>query len=76
LLRAFPLDVPMVHSSAITIAVDGEHLTCGGFSLDETIHLRNFEFITDYFDSLSLTPRRGDACAAFMGSTHNEAFTP
>jgi hypothetical protein len=32
LQRAFHLDVPMVPSSVITIAVDGEHLTCGGFS--------------------------------------------
>jgi hypothetical protein len=27
-------------------------LTCGGFSLNKTIHLRNFEFIVDYFDSV------------------------
>jgi hypothetical protein len=46
----------MVPSSTITIAADGEHLTCGGFSLGETICLGNFEFITDYFNGLSLSP--------------------
>jgi hypothetical protein len=52
----FPLDVLMVPSSMITIAADGERLTCGGFSLGETIHLGNFELIADYFGSLSLSP--------------------
>jgi hypothetical protein len=33
----------MVLSSAITITFDGEHLTCGGFSIGETIHLGNFK---------------------------------
>jgi hypothetical protein len=66
----------MIPSSMITVAVDGERLTCGGFSLDETVRLRNFEFITDYFGSLSLSPRRGNACAAFMGSTRSGAPTP
>jgi hypothetical protein len=71
LQHAFPLDVLMVPSSTITIAGDGEHLACGGFSLSETIHLGVFEFITDYFDGLRLSPKRGDSGAAFMGSTHN-----
>jgi hypothetical protein len=30
LQRAFPLDFLMVPSSTITVAVDGEHLMCGG----------------------------------------------
>jgi hypothetical protein len=59
----------MVPSSAITITVDCECLTCGGFSLGETICLGNFEFITKYFDDPSLSPRRGYAGVAFMGST-------
>jgi hypothetical protein len=63
----------MVPSSAITIAADGERMTCGGFSLYETICLDNFEFIDDYFGSLSLSPRRGDSGTAFMGSTHSRA---
>jgi hypothetical protein len=54
----------MVPSSVIVIAVDGECLTCGAFSLGETVHLRNFKFITDYFGGLSYSPRRGDAGAA------------
>jgi hypothetical protein len=53
---AFPLDVLMVPSSAIVIAADGEHLTCSGFSLVETVCLGNFEFISDYLGSLSLSP--------------------
>jgi hypothetical protein len=67
----FPLDVPMVPSSVITITAHGECLTCGGFSLSETIHLESFEFITDYFGSLSLSPRRGNSGVAFVGSTHS-----
>jgi hypothetical protein len=49
---------------------------CGGFFLSKTIHIRNFEFITDYFGGLSLSPRRGDEGAAFVGSTHSGASTP
>jgi hypothetical protein len=74
--RAFPLDIRMVPSSAITIATNGEHLMCGGFSLSKTIGLGNFEFIANYFDGLSLSPRRGGAGTAFMGATHNGASTP
>jgi hypothetical protein len=59
LRRAFPLDVLMVPSSAITIAADNEHVTCGGFSLGEFVRLGNFEFIADYFDGLSLSPLGG-----------------
>jgi hypothetical protein len=75
LQHAFPLNIPMVLSSAITIATDGEHLTCGGFSLSETVHLENFEFITDYFDGLSLSCGRGNASPAFMSPTHSGAST-
>jgi hypothetical protein len=76
LQRAFPLDVSMVLSYAITIATDGEHLTCDGFSLSKIVRLGNFKFIADYFGSLSLSPKRGDTGAAFMGSTHSGASTP
>jgi hypothetical protein len=48
----------MVPSSAITVSADGEHLTCGGFSLGETVHLGSFDFIADYFGGLNLSPRR------------------
>jgi hypothetical protein len=57
---AFPLDVLMVPSSMITVVANGERLTCGGFSLGETIHLGSFKFNTDYFGGLSRSPRRGD----------------
>jgi hypothetical protein len=66
----------MVPSSTIAITTDGERLTCGGFSLDETVCLRNFEFIVDYFGSLILSPRRGDEGVAFMGSTHSGISNP
>jgi hypothetical protein len=66
----------MVPSSVITIATDGECLMCDGFSLGKIIHLGNFEFITDYFSGLSLSPRRGATGAAFIGSTHSGASTP
>jgi hypothetical protein len=74
--RAFPLDVLMVPSSVIIVATDSECLMCGGFSLSETIRLGNFKFITDYFGGVSLSPRRGGAGAAFMGSTHSQTSTP
>jgi hypothetical protein len=66
----------MVPSSAIAIAADGEHLTCGGFSLGKIVRLGNFRFIADYFGGLSLSFRRGDADTGFMGSTHRGASTP
>jgi hypothetical protein len=70
LQRATPLDVAMVPSSSIAVTADG------GFSLGEPVHLGNFEFIADYFGSLSLSPRRGNESAIFMGSTRSEASTP
>jgi hypothetical protein len=66
----------MVPSSAITVIADNERLTCGGFSLSETVRLRNFEFIADYFGGLSLSPRRGDSDATFMSSTRNGTPSP
>jgi hypothetical protein len=75
LQRAFPLDVLMVPSYVITVAADGEHLTCGGLSLSKTVRHGNFMFITDYIDGLSLSPRRGDTGVPFMGSTHRGAPT-
>jgi hypothetical protein len=66
----------MVPSSVITVAADSESLTCGGFSLCDTILLGNLDFIANYFSSLSLFPRRGDAGTAFMGSTRSGKPTP
>jgi hypothetical protein len=45
LQRAFPLNILMVPSSTIIITTDSECLTCGGFSLRETIHHGSIEFI-------------------------------
>jgi hypothetical protein len=67
----FPLDVPMVHLSTLAIATDGEHLTCGGFSLSEIVRFGSLEFITDYFGSLSISPKGSDSRAVFMGMTRS-----
>jgi hypothetical protein len=45
----------MVPSSVVTFAVDGECLSCGGFSLGKTICFRSLEFIADRFSDLSLS---------------------
>jgi hypothetical protein len=66
----FPLDVSMVHTSTLT---DGERLTCGGFSLGKTIHFGSLEFITNCFDSPSLSPKGSDSGAIFMGTTRNRS---
>jgi hypothetical protein len=73
---AFSQNVLMVPLSVITVVANDERLTCDGFSLGETVRLGNFEFIVNYFSGLSLSPRRGDAGAAFMGSTHSGASNP
>jgi hypothetical protein len=66
----------MVPSSAIIIAADSKRLMCSGLSLCETVHLKNFEFIADYFGGLSHSPRWGDEGVALMGSSHSGASTP
>jgi hypothetical protein len=71
LQRGLPLDVPMVHSSALTISTDGERWTCSGFSLREITGFGSLEFIADCFGGLSLSPMRNDLGAAFMGLTHS-----
>jgi hypothetical protein len=71
LQRAFPLHALIVPSSALAFSINDERLTCGGFSLSKTIHLGCFEFITDYFGGLSLSPRRGDLGTAVM--THSRS---
>jgi hypothetical protein len=53
----------------ITITADGECLMWDGFSLGETVH-------ANYFSGMSLSPRTGDAGAAFMGSTQSGPSTP
>jgi hypothetical protein len=61
----------MVHSSILTVATDDEWLTCGSFSLTETIHFGTLEFITDCFDSMSLSPKGSNSSAIFVGTTHS-----
>jgi hypothetical protein len=43
-------------SLALAVAANGERLSCGGLSLDETIHFWSLEFIADRFSVLSLSP--------------------
>jgi hypothetical protein len=68
---SFPLDVPMVPSSVLAIAADVECLSCGGFSISETICFGSLEFITDCFSGLSLSPRGDGLDAVTTGSTHS-----
>jgi hypothetical protein len=73
---AFPLDVPMVPSSALTVAADSECLSCGGFYLGNTIHFWSLEFITCRIGGMSLSPRRDGSDAVIMGSTHSGPLSP
>jgi hypothetical protein len=52
------------------------NIWCGGFSLGKTIHLGRFEFIVDYFGSLSLSPKRSNSGTTFIGSTHSGSPSP
>jgi hypothetical protein len=61
----------MVHSSTLSVSTDGERLTCGGFSLDETVHFGSLESIADCSDGLRLSPRGDDLGVTFMGSTRS-----
>jgi hypothetical protein len=70
------LDISMVPSSALTIAVDDECLKCGGVYLNETICLGCFEFIPDYFSDLGLSPKRSNSGATFMDSTCSRSPSP
>jgi hypothetical protein len=69
LQHAFPLDVLMVPSSSLTVAADGERLSCDVFSLGETIRFGRLEFIADRFSVLSLSPMGDGSGATIMGST-------
>jgi hypothetical protein len=63
------MNILMVHSSTLTITIDGEHLTCGGFSLNETVCSRSLEVIIDCFGSVSLSPKKNDSGIIFVGET-------
>jgi hypothetical protein len=76
LQRAFPLGVPMVHSSVLAISTNGECLTCGGFSLGKTVAFGSLDFITDCFGGLSLSPRWGDSGTSIMGTPCSRPPTP
>jgi hypothetical protein len=76
LQRAFPLDIPMVPSSALVIAADGERLSCDVFYLSETIHFGSLEFSTDHFGGLILFAMGDSSSAAVMGSTRVGPSSP
>jgi hypothetical protein len=61
----------MVHSSTPIIATVEKCLTCGVFSLGETVCFNSLEFIIDYFGNLSLSPKGSDSGTIFMGMTHS-----
>jgi hypothetical protein len=57
----------MVPSSALIVATNGERLSCGGFSLSETIRFGGLEFIVNRFSGLSLSPMGDDSDAIITG---------
>jgi hypothetical protein len=75
LQRVFPLDDPMVPSSALVVAADSECLSCDVFSLSKTIHFGSIEFITDRFGGLSPSPM-GDGSGVAMGTTRGGTPSP
>jgi hypothetical protein len=66
----------MVHSPALTVSIDSQHLMRGVFSLGKTVCSGNLEFITDCFGGMSLCPKRNDSGTAFMGSTRSGPLSP
>jgi hypothetical protein len=61
----------MINSLMLVVTIDGKCLTCGGFSLDETICVGSLEFIADYFGSLSLSLKGSNSGAVFAGMAHS-----
>jgi hypothetical protein len=62
----------MIPSMALVVAVEGECLSRGDFSIDETIHLGILDFIANCFRGLSLYPRREGLDAVTVGSTRSK----
>jgi hypothetical protein len=60
----------------LAISTDSERLMCGGLSLGETIRFGSLEFITNCVSGLSLSPRRNDLDATFMGSSRSGPPSP
>jgi hypothetical protein len=59
----------------LDVTTDGEHLTCGGFSLGETIHYGRLELLADYFSSLSISPMGNDSGVIFMGTASSSSMS-
>jgi hypothetical protein len=62
-------------SSTLIVATDGECLTCGGFSVGQTIHFGSLEFIVDCFGGLRLSPKGSNSDAVFGGITHGGSLS-
>jgi hypothetical protein len=60
----------------LTVAADGERLSCGGLSLGETILFGSLEFITDHFSGLSLSPMGDGLDTIVMGSARDGPSSP
>jgi hypothetical protein len=66
----------MVPSSVLADATVCDHLSCGGFSLGETICFGSLEFITDRFGGLSLSPIGDGSDSIVMGSARGGPPSP
>jgi hypothetical protein len=74
-VACFPLNVSIVHSAKPTVITDGNQQTNAGFAPGKTIHLGSLEFITDRFDSLSLTSEGNDSSTIFVGMVHRGSLS-
>jgi hypothetical protein len=66
----------MVPSLVLTVANDGECLSCGGFSLGKTIHFGSLKFIANCFSGLSLSPSRDVLGAIVVDSAYCGSLWP
>jgi hypothetical protein len=61
----------MVHSLKFTFVANGNNLSSVGIALGETICFGSFEFTTDSFCNLSLSPEGNDLGTIFVGMVHD-----
>jgi hypothetical protein len=66
----------MVPTLALTVATNGERLSCNVFSIGKTIRFGCLEFIADLFDGQSLSPIGDGSGATVMGSTRSRTPSP
>jgi hypothetical protein len=68
-------DVIIFHSSELTVVNDGECLTCGSFSLSESVCFGSPEFIADCIGGMGLSPKGSDPGSIFAGTTHSGSLS-